>query len=40
MKTTFIGAMGIAGALSFAPGRLMYDAALEPIISLLFSGGV
>ena len=40
MKTTFIGAMGIAGALAFAPGRLMYDVALEPIISLLFVGGI
>ena len=40
MKTTFIGAMGIAGALAFAPGRLMYDVALAPIISLLFAGGV
>ena len=35
MKTTFIGAMGIAGALAFAPGRLMYDVAIEPMISLL-----
>ena len=36
MKATFIGAMGIAGALAFAPGRLMYDVALEPMINLLF----
>ena len=36
MKTTFIVAMGIAGALAFAPGRLMYDVALEPMINLLF----
>ncbi len=40
MKTTFIGAMGIAGALAFAPGRLMYDVAIEPMISLLLTGAV
>ena len=40
MKTTFIGAMGIAGALAFAPGRLMYDVAIEPMISLLSAGAV
>ena len=40
MKTTFIGAMGIAGALAFAPGRLMYDVAIEPMISVLLAGAV
>ena len=36
MKATFIGGMGIAGALTFLPGRLMYEVVLEPAISLLF----
>lgn len=33
MKATFIGGMGIAGALAFTPGRLMYDVALAPMMS-------
>jgi len=38
MKATYIGGMGIAGGLAFTPGRLMYDVALEPTMSKLFSG--
>lgn len=36
MKSTYIGAMGIAGALAFAPGRMMYDVAIEPLVNILF----
>ena len=39
MKATYIGGMGIAGALAFTPGRMMYDVVLEPTMSKLFSGG-
>ena len=38
MKATFIGGMGIAGALAFTPGRLMYDVALAPTFGKLFFG--
>lgn len=38
MKATYIGGMGIAGALAFAPGRMMYEVALAPTIDKLFSG--
>ena len=39
MKATYIGGMGIAGALAFAPGRLMYDVAIEPILNKLSLNG-
>ncbi len=38
MKATFIGAMGIAGALAFMPGRMMFEVALEPTLEKLFAG--
>ena len=38
MKATYIGGMGIAGAMSFTPGRRMYEALIEPTISKFSSG--
>ncbi len=35
MKSTYIGAMGIAGALAFAPGRMMYEVAIAPLVNFL-----
>lgn len=37
MKNIFIGAMGVAGALAFMPGRMMFEVTLAPTLEKWFA---